>query len=143
MRVRVSAQFLLLERSWHRSQGKRGPMRVRVSAQFLPLERSWHRSQGKGEPMRVREAHNSFSWNGNGIGLRVKGDQMRAPEHPFLAQSHFASGLIGFTPSSETRTSEKRGVGFGPPQTCPRPNLLSPPAMRDSPRPRGRGRGGI
>ena len=25
MRVRVSAQFLLLERSWHRSQGKEGP----------------------------------------------------------------------------------------------------------------------
>jgi hypothetical protein len=25
MRVRVSAQFLLLERSWHRSQGKGGP----------------------------------------------------------------------------------------------------------------------
>ena len=50
MRVRVSAQFLLLERSWHRSQGKGGPMRVRVSAQFLLLERSWHRSQGKGGP---------------------------------------------------------------------------------------------
>jgi len=29
--------------------------------------------------MPVREAHNSFSWKGHGIGLRVKGDQMRAP----------------------------------------------------------------
>jgi len=28
MRVRVSAQFLLLERSWHRSQGKGGPNEV-------------------------------------------------------------------------------------------------------------------
>jgi hypothetical protein len=27
-----------------------------------------------------------------------------APEHRPLAQSHFASGLIGFTPSSKTRT---------------------------------------
>ena len=54
--------------------------------------------------MRVREAHNSFSWKGHGIGLRVKGDQMSAPEHPLLAQSHFASGWDGFTPSSQTRT---------------------------------------
>ena len=53
MRVRVSAQILLLERSWHRSQGKGGSMRVRVSAQFLLLERSWHRSQGKGGPNEV------------------------------------------------------------------------------------------
>ena len=75
MRVRESAQVLLLERSWHRSQGKGGPMRVRVSAQFLLLERSWHRSKGKGGSMRVREAHNSFSWKGHGIGLRVKRDQ--------------------------------------------------------------------
>ena len=32
--------------------------------------------------MLVREAHNSFSWKGNGIGLRVKGDQMRVPLKP-------------------------------------------------------------
>ena len=31
----------------------------------------------------------------------------------------------------------------GPPQNYPRPNLLSPPAGRDSPRPRRLGRGGI
>jgi hypothetical protein len=35
---------------------------------------------------------------------------MSAPAHPPLAQSHFASGLIGFTPSSKTRTLEMRGV---------------------------------
>jgi len=27
-----------------------------------------------------------------------------APKHQPLAQSHFACGLIGFTPSSKTRT---------------------------------------
>jgi hypothetical protein len=32
--------------------------------------------------MPVREAHNSSSWKGNGIGLRVKGDQMRVPLKP-------------------------------------------------------------
>jgi hypothetical protein len=30
---------------------------------------------------------------------------MSAPAHPPLAQSHFASGLIGFTPSSMSRTN--------------------------------------
>jgi len=55
MQMRESAQFNLLERSLHRSQGKGGPMRVHKSAQFI-LERSLHRSQGKGGPMRVRKS---------------------------------------------------------------------------------------
>ena len=77
--------------------------------------------------MRVREAHNSISWKGHGIGLRVMGDQMSAPADPPLAQSHFAFGLIGFTPSSQARTSEMRGVGYWTPKTCPCANLVTPP----------------
>jgi hypothetical protein len=50
MQLRVSAQSLLLERIWHRSWGKGGPMQLRVSAQSLLLERIWHRSWGKGGP---------------------------------------------------------------------------------------------
>jgi len=34
------------------------------------------------------------------------------------------------------RSQGKGGPNEGPPQTYPRPNLLSPPARRDSPRPR-------
>ena len=42
MRVRVSAQFLLLERSWHRSQGKGGPNeRPRRPAPALIKYRLW------------------------------------------------------------------------------------------------------
>ena len=33
--------------------------------------------------------------------------------------------------------------GIGPPQTCPWPNHISPPAGMDLPRPRRLGRGGI
>ena len=35
---------------------------------------------------------------------------MSAPAHPPLAQSHFASGWEGLTPSSKTRTLEIRRV---------------------------------
>ena len=59
-----------------------------------------HRSQGKGGQMRVREAHNSISWKGNHIGLRVKGDQMSAPADLPPRKSNIASGELELTPSS-------------------------------------------
>ena len=83
-------------------------MRVRESAQFLLLERSWHRSQGKGGPMRVREAHNSFSWKGHGIGLGVKGDQMRVPLKPTADLIFFRLRLVGIYPVLD----DSDGVGF-------------------------------
>ena len=59
------------------------------------------------------------------------------PRTPAPGPITFRLRLVGIHPvlddSDQCRNS---GVGFGPPQTYPRPNLLSPPASRDSPRPR-------
>jgi hypothetical protein len=49
-----SAQFPLLERLWHRSHGQGGPMLVRVSAQFLLMERPCHSLRVKRDQMRTR-----------------------------------------------------------------------------------------
>ena len=48
--------------------------------------------------MRVREAHNSFSWKGNGIGLRVRGTNARARSAQFLLLErswHWSQGKGG------------------------------------------------
>ena len=46
---------------------------------------------------------------------------MSAPAHPPLAQSHFASGWEGLTPSSKTRKKRFEWVGFGPRTPAPGP----------------------
>jgi len=61
---------------------------------------------------------------------------MSAHTHPPLAQSHFASGLIGFTPSSQTRKrpgNEKGGICA--PADLPLRQSSFPSGMRDLPRP--------
>ena len=58
--------------------------------------------------MRVRKAHNSSSWKGHGIGLRVKGDQMRVPLKPTPDLIFFRLRQRGIYPVRE----DADGVGF-------------------------------
>ena len=58
--------------------------------------------------MRVREEHNPSSWKGHGIGLRVKGDQMRVPLKPTPDLIFFRLRLVGTYPVRE----DADGVGF-------------------------------
>ena len=122
-------------------------MQVRESAQSLLLERIWHRSWGKGGPMQVREAYNPFSWKGYGIGLGANGDQIRPPHtrpwpNPLsppavgITAPRFASRTITLTDKTQvgmlvpvvlSGDRHLNSSGIWPPHTHPWPNLLSPP----------------
>jgi len=58
--------------------------------------------------MPVRKAHNPSPWKGHGIGLRVKGDQMRVPLKPAPALITFRLRFDWIYPVLE----DSDGVGF-------------------------------
>jgi hypothetical protein len=93
--------------------------------------------------MRVREAHNSFSWKGHGIGLRVKGDQMRVPLKPTPDLIFFRLRLVGIYPVLEDSDFRNGEGGICAPEDLPLRQSSYPSRMKDLPRPRRLGRGGI
>jgi len=69
--------------------------------------------------MRVREAHNPSPWKGHGIGLRVKGDQMRVPLKPTPDLIFFRLRQGGTHPVLEDADFGKEKGGIWSPSNLP------------------------
>jgi hypothetical protein len=93
-------------------------MRVRVSAQFILLERSWHRSQGKGGPN-------------------------ERPRRPAPALIKYRLWRVGTYPVLEDSDLRNKRGGICAPEDLPLRQSSYPSRMKDLPRPRRLGRGGI
>jgi hypothetical protein len=93
-------------------------MRVCVSAQFLLLERSWHRSQGKGGPN-------------------------ERPLKPTPDLIIFRLRLVGIYPVLVDSDFRNKKGGICAPEDLPLRQSSYPSRMKDLPRPRRLGRGGI